>query len=478
MLRSLQSRLFLSYLLIAGLMLVLIALGLILLLRNNPLPDQVTYRRLELGLPLISRRQGRTIIELEGAELNQAMLRVDQILGERVLVIGPEGRVVGDSRPELSLIPTQVGTEALQHPGLYRGRFQDDAGTQWLFVSQSLGEGYVLVVSAERPAVRVLALLLGDDLLRPLLQAGFAALALSIILSFVIARWIAGPLDRMAQAARAVAAGDFNRDLKTTGPHEVESLAIAFNEMIHQVDSSQKAQRDFVANVSHELRTPLTSIQGFAQAILDGTADDQASQQHAAMVIYDESDRLKRLVEELLDLARIDAGQMDFKRDRVELNAIVANVVEHLSLRASEAKIDIQEQLPPLPALVGDGDRLAQVFTNLVDNAIEHSPMDGRVRILGEVSQGWITIHVEDAGSGIPPDELSRIFERFYQLDKARSSRGAGLGLAISREIVRSHQGELKATSEIGRGSRFSVRLPIVRADDSTISRPIQSPQN
>ena len=478
MLRSLQSRLFLSYLLIAGLMLILIALGLIVLLRNNPLTDQVTYRRLELGLPLISRRQGRTIIEMEPLELEQAIARLDQVLAERVLLIGPGGRVVGDSRHGLSPIPPQAGREALQHTGLYRGRYLDESGTQWLFVSQSLDEGYVLIAAAERPAVRVLALLLGDDLLRPLLQAGFAALALSIVLSFVIARWIARPLDRMAQAARAVAAGEYHRDLKTAGPQEVESLAIAFNEMIHQVDSSQKAQRDFVANVSHELRTPLTSIQGFAQAILDGTAGDTTSKQHAAQVIYGESDRLKRLVEELLDLARIDAGQIDFKRDRVDINAIVANVVERLSLRARNAEIEIQEQLPPLPPLVGDGDRLAQVFTNLLDNAIEHSPAGGRVRVLGEVSQGWMTIHVEDAGSGIPPDELSRIFERFYQMDNARSSRGAGLGLAISREIVRSHQGELKATSEIGRGSRFSVRLPLVRADDSTITRPIQAEQS
>ena len=477
MLRSLQSRLFLSYLLIAGLMLVLIALGLIVLLRTNPLTDQVTYRRLELGLPLISRRQGRTIIEMEPQDLEQAITRLDQVLDERVLLIGPGGRVVGDSRPELSPLPPQAAREALQQPGLYRGRFLDGGGTQWLFVSQSLDQGYVLVTAAERPAVRVLALLLGDDLLRPLLQAGFAALVLSILLSFVIARWIARPLDRMAQAARAVAAGDTHRDLKTSGPQEVESLAIAFNEMIQQVDSSQKAQRDFVANVSHELRTPLTSIQGFAQAILDGTADDTASQQHAAQVIYDESDRLKRLVEELLDLARIDAGQIDFKRERVELKAIISNVIERLSLRTREAEIEIQAQLPPLPPLVGDGDRLAQVFTNLLDNAISHSPTGGRIRILGEVSQGWLTIHVEDTGSGIPPDELSRIFERFYQMDKARSSRGAGLGLAISREIVRNHQGELKATSEIGRGSRFSVRLPLVRADDSTISRPIQPAQ-
>jgi two-component system OmpR family sensor kinase len=474
MLRSLQSRLFSSYLLITGFMLILMALGLVVLFRNNPLIDQVTYRRLELGLPLISRRQGSSILEMGPRELDQAMERLDQLLGERVFLFGPDGQVIGDSRPALPEIPAHVVSDAIQQPDLYRGRYEDRNGTQWLFVSQGLEQGYSLVVATQRPVIRVLAALLGDDLLRPLFQAGLASLALSILLSFLIARWIAKPLDRMAHAARAVAAGDFKRDLRTTGPQEVESLATAFNEMIRQVESSQNSQRDFVANVSHELKTPLTSIQGFAQAILDGTAEDTTSLQHAAQVIFDESDRLKRLVEDLLDLARIDAGQIDFRRDRVDLKAIITNVSDRLGLRARESGVDIQEQLPAIPPMIGDGDRLAQVFTNLVDNAIEHSPAGGCIRISGEASQGWVSIYVEDEGPGIPAQELSRIFERFYQMDKARSSRGVGLGLPISREIIRNHYGELSATSEVGRGSRFTVRLPLARADDSTLKRPIK----
>jgi two-component system OmpR family sensor kinase len=474
MLRSLQSRLFFSYLLITGFMLILMILGLVVLFRNNPLVDQVTYRRLELGLPLISRRQGSSILEMGPRELDQAIERLDLLLGERVFLLGPDGQVVEDSRPALPEIPAYVSSDAVQQADLYRGRYEDGNGTQWLFVTQGLEQGYVLVVATQRPVIRMLAALLGDDLLRPLFQAGLASLALSILLSFLIARWIAKPLDRMAQAARAVAAGEFKRDLRTTGPQEVESLAIAFNEMIHQVENSQNSQRDFVANVSHELKTPLTSIQGFAQAILDGTAEDTDSLQHAAQVIFDESNRLKRLVEDLLDLARIDAGQIDFRRDRVDLKAIIANVSDRLGLRAREAEVEIQELLPALPPMIGDGDRLAQVFTNLVDNAIEHSPADGLVRIWGETSQGWVSIHVEDEGPGIPAHELSRIFERFYQMDKARSSRGVGLGLPISREIIRNHQGELSAASEVGRGSRFTVRLPLVRSDDSTLKRPIR----
>jgi two-component system sensor histidine kinase ResE len=123
--------------------------------------------------------------------------------------------------------------------------------------------------------------------------------------------------------------------------------------------------------------------------------------------------------------------------------------------------------------IIGDGDRLAQVFTNLIDNAIKHSTEGGVVQLRGEEQSGWISIHVDDTGTGIPPDELSRIFERFYQLDKARTGgreRGVGLGLAISREIVQAHAGRLVVQSEEGRGSRFTVQLPIIRPDDETLT--------
>jgi len=239
------------------------------------------------------------------------------------------------------------------------------------------------------------------------------------------------------------------------------------------MQASQTAQRDFVANVSHELKTPLTSIQGFAQAILDGTVDDHEGREHPAGVIYTEADRLRRLVEDLLELARFDSGQLRIARERVDLQALLRSLVERLSVRAVEAQVDLSFDLGRPTIIIGDGDRLAQVFTNLVDNAIKHTQPGGKVRVWGEHAGGWISIHVDDSGSGIPADELSRIFERFYQLDKARAGgddRGAGLGLAIAREIVDSHGGRLTAQSEVGRGSRFTVQLPVARPDDKTIA--------
>ncbi|MCK4962877.1 MAG: HAMP domain-containing histidine kinase, partial [Anaerolineales bacterium] len=344
---------------------------------------------------------------------------------------------------------------------------------RWLYVSSPIGDQRWIILVAPQPTLRALGLL-GDELMRTLMVAGFVALLLSTILAWLIAHWVTAPLRRMAEASISVASGEYDQKLTLTGPEEVQSLAAAFNEMVRRVQASRQAQRDFVANVSHELKTPLTSIQGFAQAILDGTAQKHEDQQRAARVIYDESDRLRRLVEDLLDLARIDAGQVVFERHTVDLGALLRSVVERLSVHAEEVGVGIESHLPDFPPLVGDGDRLAQVFTNLIDNAVKHSSEGGVVNLRGEREGAWVSIHVDDTGPGIPPDELSRIFERFYQLDKARSGgggRGAGLGLAISREIVQAHGGRLVAQSVIKRGSRFTVQLPIIRPDDTTLVR-------
>jgi len=336
-------------------------------------------------------------------------------------------------------------------------------------VAQPLGEDRALLIVAPRPTA--LAALAEETILPIVLRAGLVALVASVVLAWLISRWVAAPLRRTAEAARAVAAGDYSQRLAPAGPEEARSLAASFNEMVQQVRSGQQAMRDFVANVSHELKTPLTSIQGFAQAILDGTAADP---QHAGGVIYDEAARLARLVEELLDLAKLDTGQAGFDRRPVDLPAILAAIVERLGLKAQQRGIVLENRASSLPMLIGDGDRLAQVFTNLIDNALKHTPQGGVVKLGSELEPAWITIHVDDGGPGIPPNELSRIFERFYQLDKARSGsgpRGVGLGLAISREIVQAHGGTITAASAVGQGSRFSVRLPIVRPQDETLAR-------
>ncbi|MBI3162815.1 MAG: hypothetical protein HYZ23_09905, partial [Chloroflexi bacterium] len=227
------------------------------------------------------------------------------------------------------------------------------------------------------------------------------------------------------------------------------------------------SQREFVANVSHELKTPLTSIQGFAQAMLDGTADTDESRQKAAQVIYDESGRMHRMVLDLLDLARLDSGTADITMAGVNVTGLLNAIAEKFTPQLQKADVIIQVDAPAnLPSITADGDRLAQVFTNLVDNALKFTPRDGMIRLQASVANGEMQITVSDTGAGIPPQALAHIFDRFYQADPARKggeTHGAGLGLAIAREIVQAHGGRINVRSRLGEGTSFDVFLPLSR---------------
>jgi len=453
---------------VSGLVLLIVAAGLLLILLNSRLLDQQILARMEGAAELTAQRGGRAVQLLAPERLNLILARIG-VREARLLVVGPGPEILADTRPEQELPPLDVVEQSLHSEsglsGTYGGFLRRS-----LYVAQPLGDERALVIVAPRPTPLAA---LGQEFLMPLvLRAGLVALLASVVLAWLIARWVAAPLQRTAAAARAVAAGDYGQRLQPTGPDEAHSLAASFNEMVQQVQGSQQAMRDFVANVSHELRTPLTSIQGYAQALLDGAAADP---QHAAGVIYDEADRLGRLVEELLDLAKLDTGQAALDRQPVDLAAILAAIQERLSLKAKQRGVALENYAKTMPTLIGDGDRLAQVFTNLIDNALKHTPEGGAVKLVSELEPDWITVHVDDRGPGIPPNELSRIFERFYQLDKARSGsgpRGVGLGLAISKEIVQAHGGTIRAQSVVGHGSRFIVRLPMVRPQDDTLARP------
>lgn len=468
MLNSIRSRLLATYVLVAGLILALVGVSLLFFLLRNPQAERQVYQRLGLLAEVVAARQARLLEQASPERIELALTRLG-FAEARLLVVGPQGQVQVDSRPQVALPPTDV-LQGLTEGGAQQGEYRGSAGRRWLYVRQPLDDGRELILAAPGVTLRTL-LGIGDELIMPLLEAAAVALVVSVLLAWLVSRWVSAPLRRMIEAAQAVAEGDYESQIPLSGPTEVRGLAGAFNNMVRRVQAGRQAQRDFVANVSHDLRTPLTSIQGYAQAILDGAAGGAEGLEHAARVIYEESDRLRRLVEGLLDLARLDAGQMVFSMAFVDLAAIVRGVVERLSLAASGKGVKLDNRVSEAPALLGDGDRLAQVFTNLVDNAVKHTPPAGAVTVSSEIEPGWYALHFDDTGPGIPPDELSRIFERFYQRDKARpggEGRGVGLGLAISREIVQAHGGKLTAQSVLGHGSRFTVRLPLARAADTT----------
>lgn len=349
------------------------------------------------------------------------------------------------------------------------GRFVEN-GENWLFsgelVTGPSGQQSATIVAERRPTVSLQAILanFGMSLFLPLVQAAFIGLLLAVVLSALISRTIARPLQAASEAALAITRGDLSKRVPMTGPREVRAVASAFNRMTEEVQKTQQAQRDFLANVSHDLKTPLTSIQGYSQAIMEGAARSPA---HAAEIIYEEATRLSRLVNELTDLARIQAGQFPMQKESIDLGQITWRVGHKLAVVAEEKGITLHVDAPSMPPIVGDGDRIVQVLTNLISNAIKFTPENGLVDIETHEQHGGVEVVIRDTGIGIPQEELPRIFERFYQVDKTRGpSRGTGLGLAITYEIVRAHGGRIEADSREGVGTTFRVWLP--RQDEST----------
>ncbi len=480
---SLRTRLLLSYALVIFVCVAIMGVALLFLLRDAPVQKRLITARLTLEAAAINRLL-RTPLQNDSPpdQLVRRLQNISDRTAARLLVIDEQsGQILADTENKLvkqnlySLGPPQRLNNTLT------GEF-DETGTHWLYSTRQFNDlRNTLEVVAAQPFEITPAL--NDPIFRALLQplavALVLAFAVSIVLAILVTRSVVKPLQHVARGAQQIAAGNYDQSVPLEGTREVKELAGDFNRMAQQVRSTQQTQRDFLANVSHELKTPLTSIQGFAQAIQDGAADDSASIRKSATIIYDEATRMNRMVGELLDLARIESGQIVMRREPVQLDQLLQSVIERLALRARDGGVALTTDIAAgLPVIAGDGDRLAQVFTNLIDNALKHTASGGKVsvaaRVVNEASTvkrskplGGVEITVADNGFGIPPEELSRIFERFYQVDKSRVKSKAGslgLGLAIVKEIVTAHGGTIHAESIVGLGTKFVVWLPIERA--------------
>lgn len=224
-----------------------------------------------------------------------------------------------------------------------------------------------------------------------------------------------------------------------------------------------KLRNDFIANVSHELRTPISMMQGYSEAIVDDIAGTDEEKKEMASVIYDESLRMGRLVNELLDLARMEAGHIQLTMEETEVNSYLQRIIRKFQGLAKEKEISLEHDLQSkgVPIQI-DPDRIEQVMTNLIDNAIRHTPQNGEVKVLERSDERGLFIEVKDSGSGIPEEDLPFVFERFYKADKARTRgrSGTGLGLAIAKNIIEAHKGHITVQSKTGHGTTFSIFIP------------------
>lgn len=473
MLRTLRGRLLLSFVVVILVGLLIVAIS---LFGFASVSDARLLPSLE-RLSAISRTNQRELLQLWGAgagssELQGLLHNTSEQADVRILVVDTSAEeivfdtAVGDDwvgdrltnvdRPQ-SLVLTNV------RRGSIFGTFVHTDGSRWLVFAEpdpALGLALIFYAQPEPTAGEFF----NEFFLRPLFNAGVLAVLLAMLLAAIIAQSVARPLGAMAVAAEAVARGDYDQRVPQEGPDEVRRVAGSFNSMAAQVKATQQAQRDFVANVSHDLKTPLTAISGWSQALIDGAAEGPEERKRAAETIHAEADRMSRLVNELLDLARLESGQMPLTMQRVDLNDILAGVHRSQLPNARAREIDLALGVAGEAFVMGDPDRLAQIFTNLVDNALAYTPAGGIVRLTGRLNGNQVEGIVSDTGQGIPEEEIPRVFERFYRLEKSRArgehGRGSGLGLAIVHELVTAHGGTIGVSSQVGRGTVFVVRFP------------------
>lgn len=277
------------------------------------------------------------------------------------------------------------------------------------------------------------------------------ALVLGLLTSQLLAHGMTSPLREMTSAARSMASGDYSRSVRATSSDEVGQLAEAFTVMAADLAAADQQRRELIANVSHELRTPISALQAVLENVVDGVAVADAATMKTALA---QTERLGRLVTELLDLSKIDAGVLSLNRETLSVSSLVADVVAEAAVAAPTASfsIDVSGDL----TVFADGERLHQVLVNLVDNAARHGPTGGKVSVSGFASASAVVLEVRDEGPGIAVADRSRIFERFTRGERAGGG-GTGLGLAIARWVVDLHGGTIGVVDP---GSCIRVTLP------------------
>ena len=296
--------------------------------------------------------------------------------------------------------------------------------------------------------------------------AGDTAMALVIVGALVFfglaARGLRGyarPLGDMIEAAGRVAEGDLTTRVRERGPREVRGLARAFNTMSARLEASEQERRRLLADVSHELRTPLSVVQGNLEALVDGVRP--ADEEHLRAIL-DETNVLSRLIDDLATLSLAEAGALTLHREPTDLGGITREVGESFTAQAAAAGVHLETTAPPdLPVADADPLRVREILANLVANAVRYTPSGGAVRIsVSRDGPAALALMVSDTGKGIAPEALTHVFDRFY---KTAESRGAGLGLAIAKQLVEAHGGTIAATSEVGRGTQIRFTLPSER---------------
>jgi len=334
-------------------------------------------------------------------------------------------------------------------------------------ISGSAGS-YIIYINDNKSTVYGLS----DTLFGIIAQSMLVGLAISVVLSLLMAKAIVTPIQKLTVASSQVASGDFSQKPESLANDEIGVLTRTFNEMADRLEDtldsltrSEAMRKEFVANVSHELRTPITNIRSYAETLQDNIdLLPEDTRQNFLNVIVNESDRMTKIVQDLLTLSRFDAGSFEFNFERFSLKQSIDNMYSAMQLEAQKhGHIFTLEYMSEMPEIVGDKARIEQVLINMVSNALKYTKDGGVVSITAGSDEDTVWVTVKDNGIGIPEEDVPKVFDRFYRVDKARSreSGGTGLGLSIAQEIIQRHQGDIGLSSQLGEGTAITIVLPV-----------------
>jgi signal transduction histidine kinase len=388
--------------------------------------------------------------------------RMGQITGERVILADEEGQIVADSAGEL--VGQPVGqdwdTPAAQilHHGTEVGVLYTD------FRGWDVDPGKVSPDSARvrpppPPGVEPESVVFLASVNRVLLIVAVVAGLSAVLLILGLSRRILAPVEALTAAVRRMEAGDLSQRVEVTSRDEIGELARAFNAMADGLARLEELRRNMVTDVAHELRTPLSNIRGYLEALQDGVIEPK---KRIIDSLHGEAMLLNHLVDDLQDLSLAEAGHLKLECQPVALADIVDRAVEAVRPRAEAESVTVQVDLPEDLLVDVDTQRTGQVLRNLLENALTHTPPGGEIAVAAHTEGQWVEVSVRDTGSGIAAEDLPYVFERFYRADKSRSraTGGAGLGLAIARQLVEAHGGRIWVESTGGEGSTFTFALP------------------
>ena len=295
---------------------------------------------------------------------------------------------------------------------------------------------------------------------RSITVAAVLSILAAVILTAIYSRRTLKPIQELTSAAEKISRGELDQEVRVKSRDEVGKLASAFNSMAEDLKEQERLRKNMVSDVAHELRSPLTKTHGYLEAIKEGRME---AKPRVIDSLYKNSELLKKLVDDLHDLARAEAGKLDLEKQPILLRDIVKRAIESVRVKLEEKGIDLKVDSGEDALLDVDPDRVHQVLQNLIDNAVIHVEEGGHIRINTDLEDGYVRVSVSDDGEGIPEKDLPHIFNRFYRVDssRSRSSGGTGLGLTIAKELVEAHGGEIEVSSERGQGATFSFTLPL-----------------